>query len=113
MTARNEKPSEYESSTDTLIEALGIIANLLEVYDKTVVEAQAVREAAQRLDKLERELEQLRKDAGRYQWLRNQHWESSPFCVVRNPKSAVKLGHDCPSAERLDKEIDSQLDQVK
>ena len=59
MTARHEKPSPHESSTDTLIGALELIAtSILDHYDGT--EAIAVREAAQRLDKLERELEQLR-----------------------------------------------------
>lgn len=53
--ARNEKPSNYESSTDTIIGALEIIANLL----TDEIEAQAVREAAQRLDKLENELIRL------------------------------------------------------
>ena len=58
MTARNEKPSNYESSTDTIIGALEIIANLL----TDEIEAQAIREAAQRLDKLENELSALRSD---------------------------------------------------
>ena len=56
MTQRNEKPSNHESSTDTIIGALEIIANLL----PDEIEAQAVREAAQRLDKLENELSELR-----------------------------------------------------
>jgi hypothetical protein len=59
MTARNEKPSATESSTDTIIGALEIIANMLEYVDLGI-EATAVREAASRLDKLERELETLR-----------------------------------------------------
>ena len=56
MVQRNEKPSNHESSTDTIIGALEIIANLL----TDEIEAQAVREAAQRLDKLENELSELR-----------------------------------------------------
>jgi hypothetical protein len=56
MTARNEKPSPHESSTDTIIGALEIIANLL----TDEIEAQAVRDAAQRLDKIETELSKLR-----------------------------------------------------
>ena len=58
MPQRNEKPSNHESSTDTIIGALEIIANLL----TDEIEAQAVREAAQRLDKLENELSALRSD---------------------------------------------------
>ena len=58
MTPRNDKPSNHESSTDTIIGALEIIANLL----TDEIEAQAVREAAQRLDKLENELSTLRSE---------------------------------------------------
>lgn len=46
-------------------------------------------------------------DAARYRWLRTQHWHGSALCVVANPKQAVKLGHDCPSMERLDDLIDA------
>jgi hypothetical protein len=56
MTPRNEKPSNHKSSTDTIIGALEIIANLL----TNEIRAQTVREAAQRLDKLENELSALR-----------------------------------------------------
>ena len=62
MTPRNEKPSNYESSTDTIIGALDVVANLLDAQDdfNANLYAQAVREAAQRLDKLENELSELR-----------------------------------------------------
>lgn len=60
MTARHEKPSPHESSTDTIIESLGIIANLLDHYDVTGIEGQVAREAASRLNDLECELFQLR-----------------------------------------------------
>lgn len=49
----------------------------------------------------------LFQDAMRYRWLRAQHWNDSPLAVVANPKQAIKLGHDCPSDERLDELIDS------
>ena len=64
MTARNEKPSNHESSTDTIIGALDVVANLLDAQDdfNASLYAQAVREAAQRLDKLENELSALRSD---------------------------------------------------
>ena len=68
MTARNEKPSPHESSTDTIIGAIEIIANLL----TDEIEAQAVRDAAQRLDKLEKELAFMRGD----EYLRGR-WESA------------------------------------
>lgn len=53
------------------------------------------------------ELEALRRDAERYRWLRAQCWNQSSLCVVAQPKVAVKLGHDCPSFERLDEAIDA------
>ncbi len=46
-------------------------------------------------------------DAARYRWLREQHWNEADFCVVRDPRRAVRLGHDCPSLERLDAAIDA------
>lgn len=50
--------------------------------------------------------EELASDAERYRWLRLQNWNTSPLCVVVQPKEAVKLGHDCPSGDRLDIAID-------
>jgi len=55
------------------------------------------------------ELETLRKDAERYRWLRAQHWNNSPLCVVCDPKDAVKLGHICPSGESLDVAVDDAM----
>jgi hypothetical protein len=49
------------------------------------------------------------KDAERYRWLRQQHWNESALCVVAHPKDAVKLGHSCPSHERLDDAIDNAM----
>jgi hypothetical protein len=54
------------------------------------------------------EIAQLREDAERYRWLRAQHWDEAPIACVANPKEAIKLGHDCPSLERLDAAIDAQ-----
>lgn len=48
-------------------------------------------------------------DAERYRWLRAQHWNNADLCVVANPKVAVRLGHDCPSLERLDAAIDAAM----
>lgn len=45
-------------------------------------------------------------DAERYRWLRQQDWFSGPLAVVRDPKQAIKLGHDLPSLDRLDAAID-------
>ena len=54
-------------------------------------------------------VEALRKDAERYRWLRAQHWNTSPLCVVADPKDAVKLGHCCPSGDMLDMAVDDAM----
>jgi hypothetical protein len=43
--------------------------------------------------------------AENYRWLREQHWDTSALCVVVDPKKAVRLGHECPSGDRLDEAI--------
>jgi hypothetical protein len=48
-------------------------------------------------------------DAARYRWLRQQHWNEAPLCVVRHPRQAVKLGHDCPALDRLDAAVDEAM----
>lgn len=45
-------------------------------------------------------------DAARYRKLRDMFWDTSPLAVVRDPRNAVKLGHDCPSGARLDALLD-------
>ena len=55
---------------------------------------------------LQVQLEAAQADAARYRWLRQQSWYDSPIACVMRPKEAVKLGHDCPSLERLDALID-------
>lgn len=56
--------------------------------------------------------EAIRLDAARYRWLRQQNWNDGVLGVVVNPKTAVKLGHDCPSLDRLDDAIDAEMKQV-
>lgn len=56
-----------------------------------------------------REIELLRADASRYQWLRKQHWTNNTLCVVACPKDAIRLGHDAPSGDRLDELIDTTM----
>jgi len=48
-------------------------------------------------------------DAARYRWLRRQHWNTGKLAVVVDPKNAVRLGHDCPSNDRLDAAIDEAM----
>jgi hypothetical protein len=55
------------------------------------------------------EIERLRKDAGRYQWLRSQHWSDGQLAVVVNAKVNVRLGANCPSHELLDEAIDAAM----
>lgn len=50
-----------------------------------------------------------KRDAERYRWLRERSWSSDELCVVASPKQAVKLGHDCPSRNRLDEAIDAAM----
>lgn len=50
-------------------------------------------------------------DAELYRALRQMHWNSSPLCVVENPKASVKLGSDCPSGERLDVAIRAAMEK--
>ena len=56
---------------------------------------------------LKAELAAITKDAERYRWLRNQHWNDSDMCVVESPKESLKLGSRCPSGELLDVAIDA------
>ena len=56
---------------------------------------------------------ELKRDAERYRWLRDQDWHDSPLCVISNPKHSVKPGSDCPSRERLDHKIDQWLYPVQ
>lgn len=55
------------------------------------------------------EADGLRRDAKRYRFLRNQHWPVAYLAVVISPKVAVKLGHDCPSGDRLDEQVDGAM----
>lgn len=56
-----------------------------------------------------REIDRLKADAARYQWLRGLHWTDNTLCVVARPKEAIRLGHDAPSGDRLDELIDAAM----
>ncbi len=90
---------EYKNSQDVVIEEVKKIhADLQETLEAEIVE-------------LRNQLAECQKDAERYKWLRGQHWSESNICVVLNPKEAVKLGHDCPSNNRLDEAIDKAMSE--
>lgn len=69
----------------------------------------ASEERGKQIDQLKAENEALRRDAKRYRFLRNQHWPVAELAVVCNPKVSVKLGHDCPSGDRLDQQVDGAM----
>ena len=55
------------------------------------------------------ELMNLIEDAERYRHVRSLNWNEATLCVVVNPKDAIKLGHDCPTLERLDAMVDASM----
>lgn len=58
-------------------------------------------------DALAEKVKAMEDNDRRYRALRAMAWDRSPLAVVVNPRAAVKLGHDCPSHERLDAAIDA------
>lgn len=70
-------------------------------------------EAAEYIDKLEETIKDLQLAADRYNFLREQQWNTGPIAVVKYPKDNVKLGSDCPSMERLDEIIDVCMKREK
>lgn len=55
-------------------------------------------------------LREAEKDAERYQWLREQQWDTSSLFVIAGSKSDVRLGTYCPSLDLLDNAIDGAID---
>ena len=62
---------------------------------------------AEQLAQMRAEVERLKPNAERYEWLRAAHWSSSPLCCVLEPKANVRLGATCPSGDQLDTAIDT------
>lgn len=56
------------------------------------------------------QLTELEKDAGRYRWLREQHWSDSTLAVICNPTCNVLIGTYCPSKDLLDEAIDGLME---
>jgi chromosome segregation ATPase len=74
---------------------------------------QALADADQKIEALEDDKFQVRKDALRYRWLRAQHWNENLIAVVAEPKDAVRLGSYCPSDALLDAACDAALGKAK
>lgn len=80
-------------------------------YEQVPVDLLRRLEEAQALErKIVAEMVALRKDAERYRYLREQHWNNGKLCVVHDVKKDIRyLGCDCPSLERLDAVIDAEI----
>ncbi|MBD1590231.1 ead/Ea22-like family protein [Pseudomonas typographi] len=92
---------------------LELIAELESANARLHEVAVACATAEQERDQLKAENEPLRKDAERYRWFRNQHWDGSAICAVVDPKQSTKLGAYCPSEKLLDEAIDAALTMSK
>lgn len=55
------------------------------------------------------DLDAVRVNAARYDYLREAHWANAELCCVLDPKTNVKLGAMCPTGENLDCHIDAAL----
>lgn len=83
---------------------------LCQKLERELAEIQnAFENAVTAREQAEEELAACRVDAGRYRELRKMNWHDSLMCVVVNPRETVRLGADCPSAERLDTELDAAI----
>lgn len=58
------------------------------------------------LQEIQAKHDALVKDAARYRWLREQHWNKNVIGVVPDPKKALDLGIDTLAMTRLDNFID-------
>lgn len=88
---------------------LALLAEISRIEIDAVYVMAGSRTRAEVIDQLKAENEALRRDAKRYRFLRNQHWPVAELAVVCNPKVSVKLGHDCPSGDRLDQQVDGAM----
>lgn len=70
---------------------------------------EVARKAANEIERLNLEVEELRRDAERYRWLRKQHWSNRILLIVVSPPGALRAGTDCPSLVRLDEMIDAEI----
>ena len=113
---------DYRPDVEALAAHLAALAQRVEGWEAVVtalirelrdagcdVERDPWRVTNRRADRAEAEARRLGEDADRYAWLREQDWFSAPLAVVVRPKEAIKLGHDCPSRERLDAAIDDEM----
>lgn len=79
---------------------------LLQSRHELILERDALQRAVDTdYEQLYREQLEKNKDADRYRKLRAMHWSDKGLCVTM--ADSVKLGHDCPSLDRLDEAIDA------
>ena len=67
------------------------------------------RQAAARIEELERELAEAKRDAERYRWLRNRHYKGGMLGVWRETKEGVAIVDGWLSGAELDKAIDAAM----
>ncbi|PNG11892.1 ead/Ea22-like family protein [Stutzerimonas stutzeri] len=89
-----------------------LIADHKRLHAEHQFELERHRTTWTQLDQAKREIEQLKVNAARYEWLRLADWWRHPICVIRNPKEQAKLGSDCPSGERLDEAVDAAMQEA-
>lgn len=61
---------------------------------------------------IDAEFRDVVRDAARYRWLREQHWNDNVMAVITIPKESLLLGSECPSLERLDVAIDGLMVKI-
>lgn len=107
--AEAELARKDECIVDGLMQRKNLQAKIAELERRVASLSGHLDNSGEQIAELERQLEEARKDAERYRWLRTQNWDEADLCVVAYPRNAVKLGHDCPSLDRLDDAIDAAM----
>lgn len=121
---QHEAQKVVDSAEDELSDLRAELAGLktgYEAYERVNAELRAEceklrkygEEFASLAERRREQVEALRKDAERYQWFRNQHWDSSAICAVVDPKLTTKLGAYCPSGKLLDDAVDAGITMSK